>query len=187
MAPTNREAWLTRAAEALIERFGVPPRGPWRVTCSWPSKRVGATGGQVLGQCFSPGASRDGTIEIIVSITLDDPLEILNVVAHELGHAHLEEGVGHRAPFARLMKAMGLEGKPTATVVGPAFAEAVAPILEALGPYPHASLDVTRRKKQSTRMKKAFCPACGYTVRLTRKWIEVAVPRCPIHDVPMTV
>lgn len=132
-------------------------------------------------------ASGDRTIEIIISITLDDAVEVLSVLAHELAHAHLPEGTGHRAPFARLVKAMGLEGKPTATVVGEVFRANVAPVLAELGPYPHASLDYTSRKKQGTRMLKAECPFCGYTIRLTRKWLEVATPRCPVHEVEMAV
>lgn len=187
MAAENREAWLTRAARALIQRYDIPPRGPWRITCGWPSRRGTAARSRVLGECWSPTASGDGTTEIIVSIVLDDALEVLGVLAHELAHAHLPEGVGHRAPFARLVRRMGLEGKPTATVVGEAFRAAMAPVLAELGPYPHASLDVTARKKQGTRMLKAECPFCGYTVRLTRKWLEVATPRCPVHEAEMLV
>lgn len=37
----------------------------------------------------------------------------------------------------------------------------------------------------SSRMKKAWCDDCGYTVRLTVKWIMIAVPRCPVCDVPL--
>lgn len=36
-------------------------------------------------------------------------------------------------------------------------------------------------KKQTTRMLKCECPQCGYTVRTTRKWLDVAVPVCPVH------
>ena len=34
--------------------------------------------------------------------------------------------------------------------------------------------------KQTTRMLKCECPACGYTVRTTRKWLDIAVPTCPV-------
>lgn len=102
MTTNNREAWLTRATEALIRLFEAPPRGPWRVTCGWPSRRGTAAKSRVIGECWSPMASGDRTIEIIISIALDDALEVLAVLAHELAHAHLPEGTGHRAPFARL-------------------------------------------------------------------------------------
>lgn len=41
------------------------------------------------------------------------------------------------------------------------------------------------KKKQTTRLKKAECGLCGYTVRLTQKWIDVGLPLCPKHRTPM--
>lgn len=188
-AGSTREAWLVRAAHALIARFGIAPRGPWRVTCGWPSVRGTAFLTKRIGECWSEGCSSDSTIEIIVSLACDDPVDVLATLAHELLHAHLPDGTGHRGRFPSEARAMGLDGRPSATSAGPAFREAIAPILLELGPYPHGSLDVTRRRKQSTRLLKAACPfpECGYTLRITRKWVEVAVPRCPVHDLPMTV
>jgi hypothetical protein len=59
---------------------------------------------------------------------------------------------------------------------------AVAPILEAGGPYPHAELSKTATKKQGTRLLKLQCPICPYTVRITRKWLDsVGPPACPEH------
>lgn len=182
----TREAWLTRLAEKLIARFAVAPRGPWRVTCGWPSTHGTARVTRRLAECWSPKASADGTIEIIVSIGLDDPLEVAAALAHELGHAHLPDGVGHRGAFPTLMRSMGLLGKPTATVAGPAFQAAATALLAELPSYPHRRLDYTQRKKQATRMIRARCE-CGYTVRLTRLWLAVAVPRCPVHQVEMQV
>lgn len=37
------------------------------------------------------------------------------------------------------------------------------------------------KKKQSTRLVKAACGECGYTVRVTRRWLEVGAPHCPLH------
>ena len=74
-----------------------------------------------------------------------------------------------------------------ATTPGEAFLAAVAPILDAVGPLPHARLDTdgesTAPKKQKTRMLKCECATCGYTVRTARKWLELAgAPLCPIED-----
>ena len=74
-----------------------------------------------------------------------------------------------------------------ATTPGEAFLAAIAPILEAVGPLPHARLDTdgesTAPKKQKTRMLKCECATCGYTVRTARKWLEQAgAPLCPIED-----
>lgn len=41
----------------------------------------------------------------------------------------------------------------------------------------------TAPPKQTTRLKKCECKAegCGYTVRVTQKWLEVGPPHCPLH------
>lgn len=36
-------------------------------------------------------------------------------------------------------------------------------------------------KKQTSRLLKACCTDCGYTVRVTAKWLEVGKPHCPLH------
>lgn len=32
----------------------------------------------------------------------------------------------------------------------------------------------------TTRMRKAACPRCGYTIRLSRQWIAAGLPACPV-------
>lgn len=46
---------------------------------------------------------------------------------------------------------------------------------------PASGDESSRPKKQTTRMKKAECGLCGYTVRLSAKWLEVGPPGCPQH------
>lgn len=48
-------------------------------------------------------------------------------------------------------------------------------------PAPRRAGESTRPPKQTTRMKKAECGQCGYTVRLSAKWLEVGPPGCPQH------
>ena len=71
------------------------------------------------------------------------------------------------------------------TVPGPAFERAIAPLLEANRPLPHGRLNTgglsTRPKKQDARYLKCVCPECCYTVRVTRKWLEIGAPLCPEH------
>mgnify|MGYP001132472334 CR=1 FL=1 len=92
-----------------------------------------------------------------------------------------------RQAFKRVALGLGLVGPMRATTPGEAFLSAIAPILEAVGPLPHARLDTdgesTAPKKQKTRMLKCECATCGYTVRTARKWLELAgAPLCPIED-----
>ena len=180
---TEREAWLNAAARLYSPWFSEQgyPLPAFRVACGFTS--YGARG-KAIGQCWSPVASADGTSELMVSPKLDAPMKILGVLFHELVHAAVGTEHGHKGPFKRLAKAGGLEGKMTATTEGPAFILRATPILEALGPYPHASLDamLAGRKKQSTRLLKAHCPVCGYTVRIAKKWLDLGAPICPIED-----
>jgi hypothetical protein len=184
-----REAWLHAVAEGLREIFashGATIPNKIRLTCGFPSKRAFSARRQRVGECWSSAASKDAHIEIIISPVLDDPMKVAGVLAHELVHATVGIGFGHRGPFAKLARAIGLEGKMTATTEGDTFKQVVAPILESVGPYPHAELSnklsKKARTKQGTRLLKLQCPTCGYTVRITQKWLdEVGPPACPRH------
>lgn len=81
-----------------------------------------------------------------------------------------------------MMKAVGLAGKPTATVVdeGTLLYASLEEIASALGKYPHRKLNPqSSEAKQSTRMKKIMCVECGCIVRMTRKWLaEAGCPTC---------
>jgi hypothetical protein len=68
----NREQWLTQAAQDLEAALFAPLNkslpSKWRVSCSWPSSRAsGKNAKGVIGQCFDPSASADGTAEMIIS------------------------------------------------------------------------------------------------------------------------
>ncbi|HZP68353.1 MAG TPA: hypothetical protein VFB29_00285 [Pseudolabrys sp.] len=68
----------------------------------------------------------------------------------------------------------------TATEEGPEFIEWAKRHIKTVGEYPAGTLNDARRKKQSTRLLKCECGECGYTVRVTRKWLEaVGAPHCP--------
>jgi hypothetical protein len=180
----HREAWLHAVTERLRPIFashdGTIPDNI-RLTCGFPSVRAFATP-QRGGECWSDANSADGHFEIMVSPVLADPMRVAGVLAHELVHATVGTECGHKRPFAKLARAIGLEGKMTATTEGDAFEQAVAPILDAVGPYPHAELSKSARTKQGTRLLKLQCPTCPYTVRITRKWLDdVGAPACPSH------
>jgi hypothetical protein len=69
------------------------------------------------------------------------------------------------------------------------FKRLLAPILEAVGPYPHAELHAMTngRKKQAARLIKCECAKCGHVARVARQWIDdQGAPHCPAHG-EMTV
>lgn len=181
----TREAWLEEAMSEMsvhFSRLGYPLPPRIRVTCGFTS---GGTrkrrGGKVLiGECWDASRSGDRSFEIMVSPTEDKPLRVLGILVHELCHAAVGLAAGHGKVFAKVARGMKLEGALTATTVGAEFEALTAPALARLGEYPHARLNTDKRQKQSTRMLKCVC-TCGYTVRLTAKWLSVGLPHCPLH------
>ena len=182
----NREDWLGNLAfalEGLFEERGAKLPA-YRVTCGFPSSG-GLSKLRTLGQCWSDQASADDTHELIVSMTIDDPMRVADILAHEMIHAAVGVEHGHKGPFRKLALAIGLAGPMTATVAGEAFKQRVSPWLDELGDYPHAKIDASTRKKQGTRLIKTECPHCGYTARVTRKWLAVGAPICPVDQVEL--
>jgi hypothetical protein len=72
-----------------------------------------------------------------------------------------------------------------ATTASPTLLERLKAFVAQTGPYPHAQLTAADRptKKDGTRLIKVSCQECGYTVRVTRKWLEVGFPLCPCGEV----
>jgi hypothetical protein len=175
----NREDWLHSAAEELRPVFaghGFPLPDKIRFTCGFPA---GSRGGKRIGEHWSPSASDDQTHEILISPVLDEAIRVLDVLAHELCHA-ATLGDGHGKRFGKIARLIGLEGKLTATTGGEQFKRDMTNILQGLGAYPHAKINLSDRKKAATRLLKACCPDCGYTIRVTKKWADLGLPICPI-------
>jgi hypothetical protein len=179
----TREDWLAQAVNELRPVFSAlnhPLPANIRVACGFPSSNARSAKNRAVGEHWSAKASADQHHEILISPVVDDVFRVLGILVHELAHASTD-GDGHKGRFPALVKALSLEGKPTATTEGAKFKAEYLPLLEDLGVYPHAALNAgTNRKTQGTRMLKAACPHCGYTVRLSAKWASVGLPECPV-------
>ena len=191
----TREAWLNAAVDLLRPHIQDEARRdlpPVSVTCGWPSTGGTARTRRVIGQCWDAECSADGKHAIFISPVLEALGEAgaLATLAHELVHALVGVECKHKGPFAKAAKAIGLLGKPTATVAGPTLLDLFARMVADLGEYPHAVLTPkVKDKPQGTRMLKMECPTCGYVARTTKKWLDAAGPlRCPCNpDEPMIV
>ena len=185
---STREEWLTAGIEEVRPLFDLsskPLPKQIRVSCGFPSTalRSGA-----IGECWINSASADGTFEILIHPKLADPVKVFEVLIHELCHA-TAGAFNHGVVFQKIAKAMNLKpigsGRQPwkATVGNDQFVGVYADIIDSLGAYPHAELKSDRQiKKQTTRLLKAECPSCGYTVRLTQKWADQGLPTCPCGD-----
>jgi hypothetical protein len=171
---------LTALYAPWFKRVGYP-LAKVRVSCGWPVGRaLAGTKSRTVGQCWPPQASMDNTTELFISPYLSCGYEVGHTLLHELVHAAIGCKHGHDQTFRNVATKLGLTGKMTATVAGPELTEKMKVILDKLGHYPHATLDMSKRKKQGTRLVKASCGLCEYTIRITRKWIdELGLPNCP--------
>ena len=183
----TREEWLTAAIEELrpvFDGIGRPVPQKIRVACGFP---LDAKRSKAIGQCWADTASADRAIEILISPVIDDPWAVFEVLVHEMCHATagaMNHGVSFQAAAtAMLLMPTGTGRETWKSTAGMAtFFTAYGDMLDGLGDYPHAALTFTARKTQSTRMLKACCPTCGYTVRMTQKWADQGLPTCPCGD-----
>ena len=180
----ERQQWLERAVEALRNRFigaGYTVPQKIRVSIGWP-KRAASCG--AIGECWSTEASSDRHAELFVSPEITTGGRVVDVLAHELVHATVGTGAGHRKPFKQCALKIGLVGPMRSTTAGPEFTAWAEILFKRIGPYPAGFL--TDTPKQGTRMLKCECSTCGYTVRITRKWLTLAGPPiCPTDRIAL--
>lgn len=188
---TTREDYLLAAVKLSIPIFKsagveIPPV---RVSTGWPSSRGTSSKRKAIGECWDKKAASDKVSQIFISPWMEGPVHlekndsmgVLPTLEHELVHAVLGTEAGHGAKFRKLALAIGLEGKMTSTHAGAELTAKLAEMSKELGDYPHSKLNPSKsgKKKQGTRMVKCECAECGYILRTSKKWIEVAIPSCP--------
>lgn len=204
------EEWLREASERLhtevftpvyVQAFetDAPAMPDFRISRGFPRGSRKA-----IGQCWSTTASTDGHTEMFISPVLscanqEDATHLLQVVAHEMVHMLVGPEHGHKAPFARVARAIGLEGKLTATTAGEAFKGMVEPMLADMPAYPAAAMSPMDldKKKQKTYLLKVTCTdeECGTVLRLTQKVVDKGAERngedsplcCPVCQSPVEI
>lgn len=198
-ATLNREAWLHEIGDSLTPIIEEVAKGigslhdkkmpKWVATVGFPSRGALSLKKRVIGQCWPGLKGKDGSHQLFISPVIHEPIEVVATMAHEMGHAFVGCEHGHRGPFPKLMTALGLTGKPTATVAGEEFIKLVKPIIKSTGKFDHTPIVSNPKfKAQSTRLLKAACTTCGYTVRVTKKWVvNCGTPICPTDKISMTL
>jgi len=180
----ERQRWLEAAVEALRAKFadaGYAIPDKVRVSIGWP-KRAASCG--AIGECWATEASSDRHAELFISPELTDGARIAHVLAHELVHATVGTEAGHGKTFKQCALKIGLVGPMRSTTAGPEFTAWTEALFKRIGPYPAGYL--TDTPKQGTRMLKCECSTCGYTVRITRKWLDLAGPPiCPTDKIKL--
>jgi hypothetical protein len=180
----TREGWLDDATERLRPDFiraTTPIPDEVKVSVGFPSRHALGRRRVAAGQCWDAKTTGDRIAQIYISPLMEDPVEVLAVLVHELVHAAIGCKHGHRAPFKRAATRLGLEGKMTATVAGETLLVRLRELADALGPFPHSKLTPTATAAtQTTRLLKVACDRCEYIARVTRKMLTMhGPPVCP--------
>jgi hypothetical protein len=131
----------------------------------------------------------DKTTEIFISPFVDDAIEVLSILTHEMLHAAVGTVNKHGPVFKQAARTVGLVGPATATQPSDALRQTLVELYAGLGTYPHAALDEALIPKQSTRYLKYVCPSVPchieqagvYTIRITAKW-AASPPKCGCCD-----
>jgi len=149
---TTREAWLKAAVEELSPMFegkGTQMPEKWAVSVGFPK---GAFKNQPsIGECWDPSVSDNNITNMFISPVMDDLHQILGVLLHEMVHAAVGLKCKHTGEFRRVARALGLEGKLTATFVseGTDLYKDFTAIIERLGAYPGTAMKVKRAEKKA--------------------------------------
>ena len=171
----NREEWLKETLDDLMLSAGLHKPGEDTNTVSLavalvrPDVKISCgfgyncRGGKQNAKVYTPDQSTGGKWEVFINPTIDFADDARRAVWDAM--RYIEKVVNDRRT---LLKADVPEWK--------------------LGDkYPHESLDVTKIKRQTTRMMKALCSDtdCGFSFRTTRKHLQFAVDEvggvaCPV-------
>jgi hypothetical protein len=195
----TRESWLRSATDMMRPHFescGYSIPSNIRFAIAFPS--TGRRGARV-GECWHADTSEDGNFELIIRADIAEPVEVLGVLVHELVHAVIPVDAGHGKLYREAAIKIGLTGKMREAMPNGLLRDKLLTVAEALGPLPHARLNIERgrdnkgpadrAKKQGTRMLKASCKdeSCPYVVRVAATPArEIGPPHCPKHG-EMTV
>lgn len=189
----SREEWLRQAVLKMVPMLEAVKLtlDPSLVPVSVGFPNVAHGKGMVIGVCHSKGScvGDDRLTPVFVSPVLSDPIEVLATLLHELVHAALPAGTGHRAPFANAVTALGLAGKPTHTFIEPGspLEATMKEMIADLGPYPHVAMKAKRKPGTKKWIRFVSNNEPSYRVDvLMDQYEEFGAPRDPWGS-PMSI
>jgi len=157
-----------------------------RISCSLLSR--GMKQGKALAHCHYAHATGNNFHEIRMGAHVGGrgdkyaSVRVADILLHEMIHTMFPYA-GHKGAFRDMAKAIGMEGKMTATYASKALNERIETgVVKVLGRYPHKGVKLEARGTTGSRLIKCTCESCGCIIRLTRKWIAVAEGEvsCPV-------
>jgi hypothetical protein len=117
---------------------------------------------------------------------LDEPVQVLDTLVHELVHA-VDDCLHHHGPeFKKIATDVGLQGPMREASAGAWLKEQLLGIAKQLGKYPHSKINLAHSSSKKTGPRpRAKCKKCGYEVTPLKKWLYMGPPLCPKHTTEM--
>ena len=165
----NRETYLEVAKAEISTLFkskGYPFKAKdlkgIKVTTSFPTSGGQSASAPIGLCCYAYNSNTEILISpVLGGKTIDESIEVLVVLTHELVHAYLGAGFGHGREFKKIATSVGLTGRMTSTTAGEEFKKWARETIKKIGKFPHEKYDLGARKKQSTRNVRAICDTIG--------------------------
>jgi len=152
----TREEWLARASEIItpyIQQHTDIPIPKFYLSVGFPK-------GAAVGQCWNGKLSNDGLPHIFISPVIDNPVDVLSILGHEIIHTALPHA-GHRMEFSQLAAKCGYVKPWTSHVINEVYKQYLQEIARQLGEYEHGKLNVPARGSKGSRLRKYTCSSCG--------------------------
>ena len=179
----TREAWLLNAVEKLKPLFKKQGYDVPKVQVSCGFASTGKN--RHTGECWPKLFTNSAINEIFISPKLDDAVEVMDTLVHELVHAVDNCEHSHGAEFKRIALAVGLEGKMRSASAGERLKNELIEIAKSSIPYPHFKLNIPTIIRVYKPRPKARCSECGYEIGIFKKWQHLGAPICPVHKIEM--
>lgn len=184
----TREEWLEQAVvlmrNGMFKDNGTTFPEVVKVATGFPGSGMKRT---TIGVHYPPGMTTNNINQVFISPVLEDSISVLETLVHELVHA-ATPGVkrAHGKEFGKIARALGLEGKLTATHAGIELRAKLIAMVDTLGPYPHGAIVLRNKTKGVSSLVKLQCPECEICCRMTNKeYSNYGGPICPSHDCEM--
>ena len=165
----NRETYLEVAKAEISTLFkskGYPFKAKdlkgIKVTTSFPTSGGQSASAPIGLCCYAYNSNTEILISpVLGGKTINESIEVLVVLTHELVHAYLGAGFGHGREFKKIATSVGLTGRMTTTTAGEELKKWAKETIKKIGKFPHEKYDLGARKKQSTRNVRAICDTIG--------------------------
>jgi hypothetical protein len=174
----SHQAWLASAYKALHAKYLPQAPKPKDVIVSYGFTKGRGRKGTAIGQCFAdPVPAKKRAVIFVHPCQWTTPLDVLHVLLHEAIHAQFPKA-GHKAEFADMARALGLEGKMTATVPSKTLAAELKKLAKKLPTFPKAAFNPFGKQvfKGST-LRRWVCP-CGVKARVASDEFEAQCLKC---------